>query len=75
MAAKHRQATSAFPDGRMEDRLARTVQALRERQLRSARLSERLRRAPAQHDVVEVVDAATVQARSLQAGRSPGAGS
>jgi hypothetical protein len=81
MAAKHRQATSAFADGRLEDRLAPTVEALRERQLRLARLTEHVRRAPGEQDFVEVVDArmaldtATAPARSWHAGRSPGAGS
>jgi hypothetical protein len=81
MAAKHRQATSASPDGPSEHRLARTVEALRERRLRLARSAERVRRAPGEHDFVEVIDAAmaldaaTAQARSQQAGRSPGAGS
>ena len=73
MAAKHRQATSASADGRLEHRLSRTVEALRERQLRLARLSGRLRRAPREHDFVEVVDAAMTLdgARSRQVGRSP----
>jgi hypothetical protein len=81
MAAKHRQGTSASPDGRLEDRLASTVEALRERQLRLARLSDRVRRSRGEHDFVEVVDAAmaldaaTAQARSWHAGRSPGADS
>jgi hypothetical protein len=81
MAAKHRQGTSASPDGRLEDRLASTVEALRERQLRLARLTEHVRRAPGEQDFVEVVDAAmaldaaTAQARSQQARRSQGAGS
>jgi len=59
MAAMERQATGAFPDGRhLEDRLARTVEALRERRLRLARLAELARHAPGEQDPVDVIDAA-----------------
>jgi hypothetical protein len=64
----------------LEDRLAPTAEALRERRLRLARLTERVRRAPGEQDFIEVVDAAmaldaaTVQARRQQAGRSQEAG-
>ena len=82
MAAMERQATSAFPDGRrLEDRLARTVEALRERRLQLARLTERVRHAPGEQDPVEVidaamaVDAATARARHQQAARAQRAGS
>jgi hypothetical protein len=64
--------------------LARTVEVLRERRARLARSAERVRRAPAEHDFVEVVDAAIAvdaaveaveQARSRQAGRPEARGS
>jgi hypothetical protein len=81
MAAKHRQATGALPDGRLQDRLAPPREALRERQLRLARLTERVRRAPGEQDFIEVVDAAMAldaaiaQAHRQQAGRPQEAGS
>jgi hypothetical protein len=64
--------------------VARTVEVLRERRRRLARSAERHRRAPAEHDVVEVVDAAMAvdaaveaveQARGRQAGRPQATGS